>query len=476
MISPLSLVCGGCGAVVDGPLPFRCPAAGSDGRDHVLARVRPGLEVAVSEDDPHPFVRYRRLLHSWQMAQAAGFADADYVALVRGLDREVAAIDGHGFAITPYRAAPKVAKTLDLKADGLWIKDETGSVAGSHKARHLFGLALSLEVAERAGFVAASMRARPLAIASCGNAALAAAVVARAARRSLRVFVPPSADAAVIARLSDLGASVETCPRRDDDPPGDPCHHRFREAAREGALPFTVQGSENGLAIDGGLTLAFELAEQGAGASATRLMIQVGGGALASAVIQGLSWSRELGAFPRLPAIHAVQTEGGFPLVRAWRLMVRAMVKGLGGASLPGEDLAVDTEAARADATAAKWLSANVEAAEMERAIHEAAGDRARYMWPWESEPTSAASGILDDETYDWLAVVRGMLLTGGWPVIAPESNILEAWCEGRGAGALVSATGAAGLAGAMTLGEAGLLSPQDHLAVLFTGVDRCPE
>ena len=24
-------------------------------------------------------------------------------------------------------------------------------------------------------------------------------------------------------------------------------------------------------------------------------------------------------------------------------------------------------------------------------------------MWPWEDEPHSAADGILDDETYDWL-------------------------------------------------------------------------
>ena len=41
----------------------------------------------------------------------------------------------------------------------------------------------------------------PLAIASCGNAALAAAVVARAADRRLRVFIPPDADPAVVARL-----------------------------------------------------------------------------------------------------------------------------------------------------------------------------------------------------------------------------------------------------------------------------------
>jgi len=480
-----SLVCTGCGAVVDGPLPFRCPAADGDVRDHVLARARPLVEVAVTDDDPHPFVRFRRLSHSWQLAQSLGLGDSDYVALVRDLDRAVAAVDGQGFAITPYLAAPKVAKTLGLAGDGLWIKDETGNVAGSHKARHLFGLALSLAVAEHAGLKGSAEAARPLAIASCGNAALAAAVVARAAKRSLRVFVPPWADAAVIAQLTALGARIETCARLavcdesrllEGDPLGDPCHHRFREAVKAGALPFSVQGSDNGLAIDGGMTLAFELAEQGVGAPVSRLLIQVGGGALASSVIQGLGWARDLRLFGRLPAIHAVQSAGGFPLVRAWRRVVRSLLKESGGALLPADDLATDVEAARADAMAAQWLAANTAPAARERAIHEAAGGRSRFMWPWESEPVSAASGILDDETYDWLAVVGGMLMTGGSPIVASESNILEAYCDGRAAGIHASATGTAGLAGAMTLAQAGLLGAHERIAVLFTGVDRCPE
>ncbi len=45
-------------------------------------------------------------------------------------------------------------------------------------------------------------------------------------------------------------------------------------------------------------------------------------------------------------------------------------------------------------------------------------------MWPWETEPVSLAHGILDDETYDWLAVVRAMLLTGGRSVVVDEDTI----------------------------------------------------
>ena len=44
---------------------------------------------------------------------------------------------------------------------------------------------------------------------------------------------------------------------------------------------------------------------------------------------------------------------------------------------------------------------------------------------------------------------------------------------EGRGGSIRASATGAAGLAGAMTLAEAGLLSAKDRVAVIFTGIDR---
>jgi len=31
-------------------------------------------------------------------------------------------------------------------------------------------------------------------------------------------------------------------------------------------------------------------------------------------------------------------------------------------------------------------------------------------MWPWEETPRSVAHGILDDETYDWLAIVKGIM------------------------------------------------------------------
>jgi threonine synthase len=61
------------------------------------------------------------------------------------------------------------------------------------------------------------------------------------------------------------------------------------------------------------------------------------------------------------------------------------------------------------------------------RAMAEAASHRSAFMQPWEEEPKSVATGILDDETYDWRAVVEGMLLTGGRPMVVGEDLLLDA-------------------------------------------------
>ena len=65
---------------------------------------------------------------------------------------------------------------------GVWVKDETENVGGSHKARHLMGLMIWLRVAER---IDPGLARRTLAIASRRNAAIAAATIARAAHRAL---------------------------------------------------------------------------------------------------------------------------------------------------------------------------------------------------------------------------------------------------------------------------------------------------
>ena len=99
-----------------------------------------------------------------------------------------------------------------------------------------------------------------------------------------------------------------------------PTVHRLHEALAAGALPFTCQGDLNGLAVEGGQTLAYELAA--AGIPIDRLVVQVGGGALASAVVRGLEESVALGALGAMPRVDTVQTEGAWPLKRAYDAVV----------------------------------------------------------------------------------------------------------------------------------------------------------
>ena len=95
-------------------------------------------------------------------------------------------------------------------------------------------------------------------------------------------------------------------------------------------------------------------------------------------------------------------------------------------------------------------------------------------MWAWESEPQSIAHGILDDETYDWLAVVRGMLTTGGRPVTVDEERLVEANDLARDTtGIDADHTGSSGLAGLLELFRDGSVEPGESIAVILTGVTR---
>jgi threonine synthase len=290
------------------------------------------------------------------------------------------------------------------------------------------GAMLYLRVLERAGLrVGEGLRARRLAIASCGNAALAAAAIARAAEWPLDVFIPADAEPEVVRRLSDLGAVVHVSERRPGEA-GDPCVRDFRRAVGSGAIPFGVQGPDNGLAVEGARTLAFEMAEQLTtdGADVDAIFVQVGGGALASALAQGFAMAVAARLLRRRPRFVAVQTAGCAPLARAWR-------------RLPGVDL------------------------------EEAARRRSRFMRPWESVPVSLAHGILDDETYDWWEVAKAMRDSDGAPVVVDEDAVSRARRLAHAhTGVDVSATGTAGLAGALTAARV-----DESLAVVFSGAER---
>jgi threonine synthase len=444
------LICSGCGATVPADLPFAaaCPAARTgDDIDHVLRRYIDSDAVeAHPPPESNPFLRYRTRFHSYHVARAAGWSDQRFVDLVRELDADIAGVEGHGFSTTPVSRSNSLDARLGFgSGGGVWVKDETGNISGSHKARHLMGIMLALRVAEALG---QADPAAPLAIASCGNAALAAAVVARAAHRRLMVFVPPSAEASVIERLRSLDSEIEVCERQPGQP-GDPSYFRLLKAIDDGAVPFTVQGNLNGHAIEGGATLGWEFVDQlhGEGRSIDRLVIHVGGGAFASSQAMALEESLELGQIRQMPRIDAVQTEGGFPLARAYELVVRHF------GVAPG---------------------ARLDIAAVDEGLRDVARHRSDYMWPWETEPVSIAHGILDDEAYDWLAVVRAMLLSGGRTVVVDEATLKQAnTVAGPLFGIDADHTGTAGLAGLIHLSSHGLVKPDETEAVIFSGARR---
>jgi threonine synthase len=387
-------------------------------------------EIKNDLSDLNPFVEYRKLLWSYHLATASGMSDQDFLTVVKNLDEAVSEIATIGFQETPLVLLTELSEAIDQNG-GVWAKNETVNVSGSHKARHLFGLAIRLEIE-------GVSKNKPLTIASCGNAALAASVIAKAAKRTLTVNVPTWAETSLLNELSDNGAQIQICERRNDES-GDPCILRFRELLEEGALPFGCQGTENIWTIDGGKTLGFELSTQLSryDLEPDRLLVQVGGGALASSTIQALTDAKNLGLLKNRPSLNTVQANGCSPL------------------SLTFNQIADSDNPSKA--------------------LSEAISNPLKYMKPWEN-PSSAATGILDDITYDWLPLVWDMLLGDniGGPISASEEDILLAKkLVAAHTGISASATGTAGLAGLLAGKKDGCIDSDDSVVILLTGVDR---
>ena len=409
---------------VDTFAPWRCPNENGD-RHHVL--LIDGNDQHVVESHHNPFIAFRRNMMWWQFAQARGMSDERAIALVQSVDDEIVKIGGVGFTRTPMLFQSALSDRLSFESPGgVWVKDETHNVGGSQKARHVMSILLHLLVAEELGIAPwADAAARPtLAISSCGNAAIAASTLAAAAKWPIDVFIPEWAGGVVVETLTALGARINRCARQSQDPPGDPTVLRFREAVNKGSIPFSVQGPENALCLDGGRTIGWEMAEQFAQeniAALDAVCVQVGGGAFAASVSRGLS---EAGI--NAPLI-AVQTEGCAPLSRAW-------------------------STAQSDANPAQHWT--------------------KHMWAWENQPVSLADGILDDETYDWVADVAQIQRTGGKVVVASEVLVVEASSVApRTTSIDASPTGTAGVAGLLSIRAE--LSNTARVAVVLSGVRR---
>ena len=168
-----------------------------------------------------------------------------------------------------------------------------------------------------------------------------------------------------------------------------------------------------------------------------RLLVQVGGGALASSAMQALTEANELGVLKTRPSLNTVQAEGCSPLLLAFNQI-----------------------------TASDNYS---------ESISEAISNPLKYMKPWEN-PSSIATGILDDITYDWIPLVWDMLMGSrpGGPLNASEEDIISAKnLIDMHTDISASATGTAGLAGLLAGKKDDFISSEDSIVILLTGIER---
>lgn len=423
--------CAACGTkvAIDEVFSWRCPNSNDSDRHHVL-EIESSIAPLRSNGDPNPFVAFQRYLAWDSFAATLGLGIESRTQIIRELDGAIAAVAGTGFVNTPFLRHDELSLALGFNTQGgVWVKDETRNVAGSQKARHLFTELLHLVAVEKVGRAPwKNQTERPaLAIASCGNAAIAASTLARATNWPIQVFVPEHADAATMKILDSLNANALRCPRLSTDQPGDPCVLRFREAIKAGAIPFGVQGPENAWCLDGGRTIGWEMAvvaEELEGPLFSRMFVQAGGGAFVTCAANGFF------AGATKPKVHAVQTQGCAPLARAFE-----MANKTGGARSAGS----------------RW---------------------SQCMWPWETTPFSLADGILDDETYDWVGACNAMADSDGFPVVASEDEIHESFdLAHRVTNIDVSPTGAAGLAGLLAIRPE--VGDDERVIVVFSGVRR---
>lgn len=458
---------------------FSCSNLG-DGKYHFLGREfekpvdNSGLQLPAKPFNP--FLLFRRFFAVDSLARERGAKDA-YEDAVHAIDENLERFAGTGFRGTPTKNEAELARALGFGSGTIYAKNETRNVTGSHKARHLMGTMIYLDVLHRIGLM--NGQKPNLAIYSCGNAALGAAAVAKAAGYKLHVFVPPDVNKNVKSQLEQYEAVVHICERKTGEQ-GDPCYNRYSEAVKGGCLPFSCSGPDNWSAIEGGQTLGLEFIGATRPVDMNHLVIQAGGGALASSAVGAY---RDRGLLDHTaPKIHVVQTLGGYPLVRAYYLLLAKIARDAGiDCSLKTKrDRGLNGRIADYASNQQSEVTAILAKLKAENpgmvfsTLDYAIQHPDQFMWPWESAPHSVAHGILDDVTYDWLQTVTGMLLTGGTAVLASESELTAANKTVKDTtGVNADPTGTSGVAGLSVLRRLGVVQPYDNAGVFLTGVER---
>jgi len=418
------IACAGCGSVVDPniALGFRCPLAdANDGVDHSLNRFLDGPKLGFPESmDSNPFLRYRTLMTSYLVSRSLGLSDEDYVSIVDTLSRGASDLLGEPFLMADLAEVPADSANLDMPVRRL----EATNAILPWQTRGLFGILVHLATLEAAGHRAvAGRKDAPLVTLGDPELIRTAVVMAQLSDRPLQVVIPNPCPRGLLDFLQ--AAHVTTLPADGED--GAACRARFHQAVREGAIPFTPYGAHALPARDGLSTLAYDIAEalHARGETVALLVVPARGGALASALISGLSEAFLVGGLGRLPRLVALDTESNSVLMAAMERLDGLM----DNAEDPRPEVYVPAlrEAAR---NPAEFLISPPE----EDADPDQDGDSG--LRPWDTQPP------------DWLACLEGVIRTRG-ALVSIESDDLDGSADD---GAFDTDDGSASLALSVTL------------------------
>lgn len=316
--------------------------------------------------------------------------------------------------------APPSADTLQEGGTPLLSAVRLGEQAGVGKLR------LKNETVNPTGSfkdrqVAAGVAAIPegldtLAVISSGNVAAAAA--AQAARRGLKCFVFVAAAAPEVKLIQAAAYGARVC--RVDSASSSLIMDLVEEASRrEGWYHLSTAGCFNPFSVEGSKTIAYELFEQYEGVLPDWIFVPVGGGGLLGGLWRGLLDLQELGLAERLPRLVGVQAAGCAPLIRAVE-----------------ENWDLETAAA----------------------------------FHWEN-PQSIAGGIADDVLFDAHRALPAIRHSGGTAVAVSDEAILDAMrLLASYEGVFAEPSGAASLAGLISLRDTGQVKQEHSVCCLITG------
>ncbi len=436
---------------------------------------------------------FRECLGSFARAQANGSPHL-WQANLKALERNARPIHAAGFDPSPLVDTQKIAAAIGFEHASLFVKNETATILGSHKARHAVASILQIENGKGES---SSWKKPALAIFSCGNAALGAAAIAKASGYRLFTFVPAGISHDVEAILSDMNACVVKVRREGALGQGDPCNNLYHEAIRHfGLKAFSCYGHDLWVSVEGAEVLGLEFFTQIAfeqtdpeslvsghfsAAKLRNLIVQVGGGGLAHGVVNAMHTALRLGILQNLPRLFLAQTASCYPLADSYFSILRLILNKTNLATTAEEALIRSTCTADLLSShthiienVATKVASTFSSQPVQDALNHVAAHRGDFFVPWAAnEPHSIAEGILDDTTYDGLEIARAMFQTGGIPVVLSEGELEAAWRMGQEATGLnVSATGTAGLAALQKLLMQKMVQLSTPTGLLFTGVE----